>query len=421
MKQFIFALMGLMVITFAACSADSDYDEGLVVKSKVPSTPKDTIPTQPKDTTSTKGWGTPVKNNLVAVGEPSANSHLWNGVMVFYCGADSLVRTTDQTVEFSLTPSTGFSSAKTSEPATYTGSSSISSTSQNTTYGEWYEDAQGNKLRKVTMTAEVKTTEFSKTLVMSRRDASCVVDGREHAFKSHNMSATFKSLDVVETKEVERNDSIFEQKTYNMKFNCTFAVSAQNRRTYAVEATHTVESFLRLVEKKEETMPDADLYVGKLIKATDVVASPRFTGTGSNAKISKWHKTSLVEDETSYHIWVDGKFVRSVKKSTLASGNYNAAMLDGETWVPCLCKPDGKNGFIYTVEFANGSYKIQTVDENLALSSGLKNFTKDNVASQTPFVKTVREQKTYNGKAWLKLTCYNVDGKPTLSYTVAEK
>jgi len=412
MKKILVYMMGLMgIVVFASCDKGSEYDSDAMKFSVKPEpTPN------PTDTTTVKNWGTPVKNNLVAVGEPNANSHLWNGIMVFYCGEDSLVRTTDQTVEFAMTPSTGFSKAQTNEDAKYTGPSSISSNSQNTTYGEWYDDAQGNKLRKVTMAFEVKTSEFSKTLIMSRRDASCVVDGREHAFKSHTMSATFKSLDVVETKEVERNDSIFEQKTYRLTFNCKFAVSSTNVRTYEVFATHTVESFVRLVVK-EETMPAADLYVGKLIKATDIVASPVWAG---NEKIGAWAKTSLVEDETSYHIWVDGKFVRTVAKSSLAGGNYNAAMLDGDVWVPCLCQK--KNGGInYAVEYADGSYKIHTVDENLALSSGLKNFTKDNVAAQTPYVKTTRESKKYNGKSWLKLTGYNVDGKPTISYTVAEK
>jgi len=415
-----------MGILFASCDKDNGYEvsaesRGMIVPKDTTTTKPDPKPdTTPKDTTTTKNWGTPVKNNLVPVGEPTANSHLWNGIMVFYCGSDSLVRTTNQTVEFNLTPSTGFSSAKTSEEAKYTGPFSISLNSQNTTYGEYYTDSEGNTLRKVTLTAEVKTTEFSKTLTMSRRDASCVVDGRTHSFKSHTMSASFKSLDVVETKEVERNDSIFEQKTYRLTLTTKFAVSTQNVRMYDVSATHVVESFVKVKEKdqkSEETMPNADLYVGKLIKATDVVASPIWAG---NERISRWAKTSLVEDNDSYHIWVDGSFVRTVKKSSLRGSNYNAAMMDGDVWVPCLCqKKDG--GLNYAVEYADGSYKIHTVDENLALSSGLKNFTKDNVAAQTPFVKTLREQKTYNGKVWLKLTCYNVDGKPTLSYTVAEK
>ena len=206
------------------------------------------------------------------------------------------------------------------------------------------------------------------------------------------------------------------QKTYTLTAVAKFTISSQNVRNYDVSATHVVETFLNLVEK-EEKMPDADLYVGKLIKATDIVASPVWAG---NEKIGAWAKTSLVEDETSYHIWVDGKFIRSVSKSTLAGGNYNAAMLDGDVWVPCLCQK--KNGGInYAVEYSDGSYKIHTVDENLALSSGLKNFTKNDVAAQTPFVKTTRESKTYNGKSWLKLTGYNVDGKPTISYTVAER
>jgi hypothetical protein len=412
--------MGLMgIVVFASCDKGSEYDSDMMkfsVKPEPTPNPNPTPTPTPTDTTSTPIWDVPSKISLKPIGEPSTNSHKWEGTMVFYCGKDSLVKKADQTVEFSMAPATGFSSAKTTEPAKYVGPSSISLNSTNTTYGEYYTDAEGNKLRQVTLTAELKTSEFNKTLTMSRREAWAQVNGREHAFLSHNMSASFKSLDVVETKEVERNDSIFEQKTYRLVFITKFAVSAMNVRTYEVFATHTVEAFVKMVEK-EEKMPAADLYVGKLIKATDVVASPVWAG---NEKIGAWAKTSLVEDETSYHIWVDGKFVRTVAKSTLSGSNYNAAMMDGDVWVPCLCQK--KNGaLIYAVEYADGSYKIHTVDENLALSSGLKNFTKNDVAAQTPFVKTTREQKTYNGKAWMKLTCYNVDGKPTLSYTVAER
>ena len=421
MKKFILSMIALMGIILVSCDKDNGYDMGAKYTGF---TPKDTIPTPtPKDTTSTPIWDVPSKISLKPVGEPEANSHKWEGRMVFLCGADSLVKRADQTVEFSMAPATGFSSAKTTEEAKYTGPSSISLNSTNTTYGEYYTDSEGNKLRKVTLTAELKTTEFSKTLTMSRRDAWAQVNGREHAFLFHNMSAQFKSLDLIEKKETERNDSIFEQKTYRLTFTCKFAVSASNVKQYEVSATHTVESFVKVKEKEEkksEEMPDADLYVGTLINATDVVASPRYAGPITDAKIISWHKTSLVEDETSYHIWVDGSFVRSVKKSELASGNYNAAMLDGDNWVPCLCQK--KNGaFFYTVEYADGNYSVLEVDVHDAVNSGLKNMTKDNVADQTPFVKTLREQKNYNGKVWLKLTCYNVDNKPTLSYTVAEK
>lgn len=407
--------MGLMgIVMFAACSADSEYDESAMFKAKQPETKPTPTPT---DTTTTSDWGTPVKNNLIPIGEPTATSHMWHGVQVFYNeNNDSLVRTAQMPFGYEMTPATGFSQAKTKEDAVYTGSNSYSSNSTTKSYGEWFKDAEGNMLRKVTNIFSFPTSEFNKTLTVTHYEGYSTVNGREHSFKSPSISASFKSLTVTDSKEVTRNDSIFMQKTYTLTAVAKFTISSQNVRNYDVSATHVVESFVKMVEK-EEKMPDADLYVGKLIKATDIVASPVWAG---NEKIGAWAKTSLVEDETSYHIWVDGKFIRSVSKSTLAGGNYNAAMLDGDVWVPCLCQK--KNGGInYAVEYADGSYKIHTVDENLALSSGLKNFTKDNVAAQTPFVKTTREQKTYNGKSWLKLTGYNVDGKPTISYTVAER
>lgn len=411
--------MGLMgIVMFAACSADSEYDESATFKMKPTPTP-DPTPT-PKDTTSTSDWGTPVKNNLIPVGEPTATSHMWNAIQVFYNeGGDSLVRRAEVPFGYELTPNTGFSTAKTKENAKYTGMSATSANSQNTSYGEWFKDMQGNSLRKVTNTFEVRTTEFNKTLLVSHYEGYSTVNGRDHSFKYPSISAAFKSLTVTDSTEVERYDSIFMQRTYTLIATAKFAISSMNVKSYDVSATHVVETFVKVKEEKksEETMPDADLYVGKLINATDIVASPVWAG---NEKIGAWAKTSLVEDETSYHIWVDGKFVRSVAKSSLSGSNYNAAMLDGDNWVPCLCqKKDG--GINYAVEYADGSYKIHTVDENLALSSGLKNFTKDNVAAQTPFVKTTREQKAYNGKSWLKLTGYNVDGKPTISYTVAER
>lgn len=413
--------MGLMgIVMFAACSADSEYDETATFKAKQPETKPTPTPT-PTDTTTTVDWGTPVKNNLIPVGEPTATSHMWNAIQVFYNeGGDSLVRRAEVPFGYELTPATGFSQAKTKEDAVYTGSNSYSSNSTTKSYGEWFKDEEGNMLRKVTNTFSFPTSEFNKTLTVSHYEGYSTVNGRDHSFKSPSISASFKALTVTDSTEVERNDSIFMQKTYTLTATAKFTISSQNLKNYDVSATHVVESFVRLVEK-EEKMPSADIYVGKLINATDVVASPRFTGSTGTVKIVQWHKTSLVEDETSYHVWVDGKFVRSVAKSTLASGNYNAAMLYEGEWVPCLCTPDGKKGYNYAVEFADGSYHVDPVDENLCVMSGLKNMTKDNRADQSPFVKTVREQKTYNGKAWMKLTCYNVDGKPTLSYTVAER
>jgi hypothetical protein len=425
MKKFIFSMIGLMgIIMLGSCDKDSVYDESATVKYK--GAPKDTTtvtppPTPtPKDTTSTSDWGTPVKNNLIPVGEPTATSHMWNAVQVFYNGkGDSLVRRAEVPFGYELTPAKGFSSAKTTEPARYTGMSATSANSTNTTYGEWFKDMQGNTLRKITNFFEVRTSEFNKTLTVSHFEGYSTVNGRDHSFKSPAISAAFKSLSVTDSTEVTRGDSIFMQRTYMLIAIAKFHISSMNIKNYEVSATHVVESFVRVKEEKkdDESMPPADLYVGKLISATDVVASPIWAGS---EKISRWAKTSLVEDETVYHMWVDGRFVGDKLKSELAGTNYNAVMLDGDKYVPCLCqKKDG--GLNYAVEYADGSYKIHTVDENLALSSGLKNFTKNDVAAQTPFVKTIKESKTYNGKAWLKLTCYNVDGKPTLSYTVAEK
>lgn len=253
------------VIMFASCDKDSVYDESAMIKAKPAPTPnpdptptdttkKDTIPTWNGD------WGTPVKNNLIPIGEPTATSHMWHGVQVFYNeNNDSLVRTAQMPFGYELTPSDGFSSAKTNELAKYTGMSASSANSQNTSYGEWFKDAEGNSLRKVTNTFEVRTSEFNKTLTVSHYEGYSTVNGRNHSFKSPSISAAFKSLTVTDSTEVERNDSVLMQRTYTLIATAKFAISSMNVKSYDVSSTHVVESFIKVKEsKKDETMPPAD-------------------------------------------------------------------------------------------------------------------------------------------------------------------
>lgn len=415
-------MMSLMVLGFVACSSEDSYGVDASMRSKQQPAPKDTAK---KDSipTNDNEWGTPVKNNLIPVGEPTATSHMWNGIQVFYNSkGDSLLRTAEMPVGYELTPASGFSYSVTNKKAQYTGSYNFSSNSTNTTYGEYEKDAEGNMLRKVTNTFSFPTTEFAKTLTVTHYEGYSIVNGRENAFKSHTISASFISLDSISGVEFVSNDSVYCDVTYRLVAAVKAIASSRNIKTYNVEATHVVRSFVRLVEK-EEKMPSADVYVDKIIKVYELVASPQFTGSGNNYKISKWFKTGLVETPDSYFIFIDGRLNREVKKSEMwSSDKYNSAILHSDNkWYPCWCKSDGKGGWYYTFAFANKTEYHQDIDTNLLVASGLQNLTKDDRAEQTPFIKTSIEKKTYSGKLWVKVTGFDVNNKPVISYTVAEK
>lgn len=93
--------------------------------------------------------------------------------------------------------------------------------------------------------------------------------------------------------------------------------------------------------------------------------------------------------------------------SRMTSGAYKNG-----TVYPALISTD-RTGWTYVAETKTGINFAVEMSDNLAVTSGIKNFTKDNTAKPTPVVQYNAEFKTENGKKILTVTCHNVDDKVT--------
>lgn len=378
--------MSLMVLGFVACSSEDSYGVDASMRPKQQPAPKDTTK-QDSVPVDKKEWNTPVKRYLSPIGEPSATSHKWEGTNIFYCGSDSLVKKANQTVEYGLFPATGFSSAKTNQPAEFMELSTTTSNSQNTTYGEYYEDENASRVRPVTMLIDVKTSEFSKTLKMTRRDGYCIVNGKSHAFKAHTMQATFKSLSVIDSVEVERNDSLFMRKTYEVAVNATFIGGSKiNQRTYVCVATHTVENFVGLVEKEKEEKatsnwnfvqaslvynPDASVNGGKGAFHVCIVAK--------NSIDKKW-LVAITKTFGNPKAADFDKFEYSFSEYK-ENSKINSALRWQGKWLPANLKINGKE---WSYGYSTDIYV--NMGMSLAETCGIKNFKGSNTAENSPIL-----------------------------------
>jgi hypothetical protein len=155
------------------------------------------------------------------------------------------------------------------------------------------------------------------------------------------------------------------------------------------------------------------------VKVSNITSSPIYV---SIDKV-EWHNVSFIETTDKYYVYVDGIRNCSWNKTDLAaSDKYNSVVYEPtrKQWIPAVLTVDAE-GWDYVCEFADHSYKQVGVSMIQACSSGIKNFTENNTAEVSPFVKTIIDSRTYNGKQWTKVSGFNVDGKITITYTVAEK
>jgi hypothetical protein len=173
---------------------------------------------------------------------------------------------------------------------------------------------------------------------------------------------------------------------------------------------------------ENEEMPNPDLKVSSFGLVNNITFSPEFVG--GNQVI--WHKVCLTKNTINgteyFSIWVDGSFVRTVEINPAEANNrYNSAYYAEGEWRPAILKYSSANdgGWDYTF-VAAGSAKIKTIDQNMALTSGLANFMRDHNAAQTPSVLTLTSVKEYNGKKLVTVNGFDKDNRPVITFTIGE-
>lgn len=392
-----------MLVAFSSCSG---YDEELeeMMTPTTPTTPQE--PDNNNDDEKTGDWGTIMDKYF---GQETDGK--WMSVIVLQKEDGAIVEFKEELpFEYSL----GGDEYTTTDNAN--ASTFVETAVADTTSTNWAKTQNGNYKRTINRTQQFIFSKFNRTLTSSHCEAYRYINGKKEMFITAIETASFKNL-AQGTSEVEKND-----KKYSRESNLVTVTLVFHKSTFEASATTYVD---REIEKEEveepETpdMPDADLTVDNIVKVTSLTSSPEYNA--SNSQIVKWHTVGLVETGNKYFVYVDGKFTTEWNKNELAtSSKYNSAMLENGSWVPCVITMD-KTGWSYACEYSNGSYKMRTVSQQLALASGIKNFTENNTAEVSPFVKTITDSKNYNGKKYVSVSGYNVSGKLYLAYTVAEK
>lgn len=299
----------------------------------------------------------------------------------------------------------------------------VSKSQADTDSTEWTKDKSGNYLRKITRTQTFTFSKFTRTLTSSHWEAYRYINGKQEFFKTSSEVAEFNqftdySRDVEEWED--ENKDLYETETNEVTVRILF-----NNSYFKTSATTYIDRFIKSADEEnvpenKDEMPEADLKVdNKILKVSDITKSPIYI---SKDKV-EWYNVSFVETSNKFYIYVDGKLDSSWDKSRLAKDdNYNTVMFeaDSKQWIPAILSISNE-GWSYVCGYADGTCKELGMPMHLALSSGIKSFTENNTAEVSPLVKTVKDERSYNGKLYVKVSGYNVDGDVHITYTVAEQ
>lgn len=288
--------------------------------------------------------------------------------------------------------------------------------------GEFYINENGDSICKVITTKQFNTTNFSRTLTTVKFRGFTRINGQWEAYKDIEEASRFVSKTHTSS-EITRNDSVFARESAVVT-----VVTTVKGKEFKKSATTHVDRFIKKVsndenkdennngnvdeDKKEENTPNAIEIAGlqKFISWTKVF----------NNNNKTWEDALLFEASNAYYMLVNGK-LSSVSKSEVAkSSKYNGVVFNNGSYLPAVITVDA-NGWTVVGERANGTLVSQTHSNQDAVSSGIKNFSETNNAKPSPFVKNVPSSKTINGKLYITVTGYTVDGKVIAAYTVAEK
>jgi uncharacterized protein YrzB (UPF0473 family) len=286
----------------------------------------------------------------------------------------------------------------------------------------WEKDENGNYLRKITRTQVINFSKFTRTITSESWEAYRMINGKQEYYKTGSTSLSFNPYadHISDISEIVMDSVIYERENNFVGANIKYYTES-----FEIGANTVIDREIGVIEddngdnEKPEEMPTADLTVDKIVKVSNITSSPIYV---SIDKV-EWHNVSFIETTDKYYVYVDGIRNCSWNKTDLAaSDKYNSVVYEPtrKQWIPAVLTVDSE-GWDYVCEFVDHSYKQVGVSMIQACSSGIKNFTENNTAEVSPFVKTIIDSRTYNGKQWTKVSGFNVDGNITITYTVAEK
>jgi len=279
----------------------------------------------------------------------------------------------------------------------------------------------GNVLRrKVSSKTTFVFTDFEEVLSSFHHEAYIVINGKDFQFLSPSESIAqgqHAQNTTVNGKISTEKNTVKAEITFNQElFHAAGIVNVLREIKNENQGGETPE------DPKEPETPVADDNTipsewGEIVNVMDVTRICEMVG-----KTPVWH-TCLTIKTTKGQLRVIDKKWKTVTSafmsfdevyddSRMSSGAYRNGIV-----YPAMISIDN-SGWTYVAETKKGiSFAVEMSDQ-LAVSSGIKNFAKDNTAKPTPKVQHKAEIKTVNGKKTLTVTCYNVDDKVTDVFTI---
>ncbi len=282
-----------------------------------------------------------------------------------------------------------------------------------TNYGKVYR-------RKVSAKTSFVFTDFEEVLSSYHHESYLVINGKDFPFLSPSESIA----QGVHGQNTSVNGNISTEK------NTVKAEISFNKQLF--HAAGIVNVLREVKNDKPETpeepnepsdptvTPDENTIPSEWGEITGVMGVTRICEMIGNAP--KWH-TCLTIKTTKGQLRVIDKAWKNVTSAFMSFNEVydDNRMLSGAyrngTVYPALVSVDA-TGWTYVAETKTGIEFSVEMSDQLAVSSGIKNFTKDNTAKPSPYVQHKAEFKTVNGKKVLTVTCYNVDDKVTDVFTI---
>jgi len=287
---------------------------------------------------------------------------------------------------------------------------------RNISYGDWYANEESDSIRSTTSTQVYECNLYNRNLVINNAEAFRFINGTRDPFEMPKIVVSFAGhSSKFEETEILRNDSIFSRENIKDSVKVSFG-NRPDITSYYVSATATIDHFIKMKEQEnEETMPEPSFYVdGEILWISDRTGSPVYKNYSKKDQGADWFEVSVIKTTKKTYTVVNGVKKDSYDNSQLEDATWNSCMYDAgytNKWVPCMITPN-TGGWVYTLQFSDGTYRAMDVAGGQALIDGLKSFKKDNNAEQTPFLTKGVVKRTFtNGDL------YTVNG--SYPYTVA--
>lgn len=319
--------------------------------------------------------------------------------------------------------------AKTAGPSKF---EKLSKSSDNPSYAQTSESNASEygavaMRRKVTQKSSWVYSDFEEVLTSYHHEGYLMINGKDFQFMAPSESTARGGEN--QTTSTEGNNSREKNTiTAEISFNHqTFhtdgivnVVRANQEET--PEEPETPAEDENKDEETEDNTPVADenTIPSEWGEITGIMGVYRIPETINNNVV--WH-TCLTVRTTKGQLRVIDKKWKTVSSAFMSFDQvYDDSRMSAGAYKNGIVYPAMVNidaaGWTYLAETKTGIAFAVEMKDQLAVASGIKNFTKDNTAKPTPVVQYSHKFETVNGKKVLTVTCFNVDDKVTDVFTI---